>query len=155
MLRRTAVHEDGGVSWPTGEGRPLQGQDGEIRLQWCAGAPGIVQSAASYLDEDLLLAAAETVWAAGPHGDDKGPGICHGTAGNGYALLKAFERTHDERCLERARRFAVHALEQSRRLREARGRGRYSLWTGDAGVAIYAADCLEARTRYPILETWS
>jgi hypothetical protein len=155
VLRRTAVVEDGRVSWPTGEGRPLEGDDGEIRLQWCAGAPGIVQSAASYLDEDLLLGAAETVWAAGPHGDEKGPGICHGTAGNGYAFLKVFERTHDERWLERARRFAVHAFEQARRLRESRGRGRYSLWTGDAGVAVYAADCLEARTRYPILETWS
>jgi hypothetical protein len=28
------------------------------------------------------------------------------------------------------------------------------LWTGDAGVAVYAADCLDATTRYPILETW-
>jgi hypothetical protein len=36
-----------------------------------------------------------------------------------------------------------------------RGRGRYSLWTGDPGVAVFAADCVAARTRYPILETWS
>jgi lantibiotic modifying enzyme len=155
VLRRTAVMENRHVSWPTGEGRALKGDDGQIRLQWCAGAPGIVQSASTYLDEDLLLSGAELVWEAGPHGDDKGPGICHGTAGNGYALLKAFERTQDERWLERARRFAVHALQQARRLREQRGHGRYSLWTGDAGVTVYAADCLEARTRYPILESWS
>ena len=155
VLLRTAVVEDGLVSWPVGEGRPLEGPDGEIRLQWCAGAPGMVAAAAPYLDEDLLLGGAELTWRAGPHGDEKGAGICHGTAGNGYAFLKAFERTQDERWLERARRFAVHALEQTRRLRERRGRGRYSLWTGDVGVALYAADCLEARTRYPILETWS
>ncbi len=36
--------------------------------------------------------------------------------GNGYALLKTFERTGDERWLQRARRFAVHALEQAERL---------------------------------------
>ena len=154
VLRATAARQDGRVSWPTAEGRPLEGPDGEIRLQWCAGAPGIAQAAASYLDEELLLAAGETIWEAGPHGDEKGPSICHGTAGNGYALLKAFERTQDELWLERARRFAVHALEQARRLRAARGHGRYSLWTGDSGVAVYAADCLEARTGYPILETW-
>ena len=54
-------------------------------------------SAADYLDEELLLAGAELVWQAGPHGDEKGYGICHGTAGNGYELLKTFARTGDER----------------------------------------------------------
>jgi hypothetical protein len=81
-------------------------------------------------------------------------GICHGTAGNGYALLKAFGRTGDGRWLERARRFAVHALGQVERLRAQRGRGRYSLWTGDVGVALYAADCLDARAAYPIVDSW-
>jgi Lanthionine synthetase C-like protein len=153
-LERTAVFEDGRASWPSAEGRELRGPDGEIRLQWCAGAPGMVAAAASYLDEELLLAGAETVWRAGPHSPEKGSSICHGTAGNGYAFLKVFERTRDERWLERARRFAVHALEQVRQARERRGRGRSSLWTGDIGVAVYAADCLDVRPRYPILETW-
>ena len=52
--------------------------------------------------------------------------------GNGFALLKAFARTGDERWLERARRFAVHALGQAERLPAANGRGRYSLWTGES-----------------------
>ena len=85
---------------------------------------------------------------------DKGANICHGTAGNGYALLKTFERTGNELWLDRARRFAVHALEQARRARTEQGHGRYSLWTGDAGVAVYASDCLDVRTRYPVLEAW-
>ena len=123
-------------------------------LQWCSGAPGIVISAADYLDEELLLAGAELVWQAGPHGDEKGYGICHGTAGNGYALLRTFECTGDEQWLERARRFGVHALEQAARHEGTRGRRRYSLWTGDVGAALYAADCLDARARYPILDTW-
>jgi len=154
LFERTAVLEAGLANWPTAAGEPLLGSDGQIRLQWDVGAPGIVATAADYLDEELLLAGAELVWTAGAHGADKGSGICHGTAGNGYALLKAFERTGDERWLERARRFATHALEQARQARRERGRGRYSLWTGDAGVALYAADCLEARARYPILGGW-
>jgi lantibiotic modifying enzyme len=150
LLRRTAVVENGLASWPSQADGSLVGADGEIRLQWCAGAPGIVIAAAPYLDEDLLLAGAELVWQAGAHGDEKGPSICHGTAGNGYALLRTFERTGDERWLERARRFAMHALEQVER-RE----NRYALWTGDVGVALFACDCLDARAAYPILETWA
>jgi hypothetical protein len=69
----------------------------------------------------------------------------HGTSGNGFALLKAFARTGDERWLGRARRFAVHALGQSERLRAANGRGRYSLWTGDVFPRRYARCWLPAR----------
>ena len=154
ILRDSVVAEDELVNWPASHGAELRGPDDQLRLQWCCGAPGIVASAAGYLDEELLLAAAGTVWRAGPHGPDKGACLCHGTAGNGYGLLKTFERTQDEVWLDRARRFAVHALEQAAAARSERGRGRYSLWTGDVGVAVFASDCLLARTRYPVLETW-
>jgi hypothetical protein len=143
-----SVHREGEIAnWPPRERPDLPGPDGEIRVQWCAGSPGIVIAAADYLDEDLLLAGAELPWRAGPPTLEKGPNICHGTAGNGYAFLKAFARTGDERWLDRARRFALHALEQVER-----SPGRYSLFTGDVGVAIYAADCIEARADYPIME---
>jgi lantibiotic modifying enzyme len=130
----------------------LPGPDGQIRVQWCAGAPGIVIGAATYLDEELLRAGAQLAWHTGPPGLEKGPGICHGTAGNGYAFLKAFARTGDEQWLERARRFAMHALEQVERLRNERGNGRYSLWTGDIGAALYAADCIHGTSGYPVLD---
>lgn len=148
MLERAAVVEGPVANWPTGEGLGLVEPDGSIRVQWCHGAPGIVISAASYLPDELFLAGAEITWQAGGHG--KGPGLCHGTAGNGYALLKAFARTGDELWLDRARRFAVHALEQV----ERQSRARHSLFTGDIGVALYAADCLDARAAYPILDGW-
>ena len=154
VLARTAVFDGNLANWPHRVRPQLVSPDGQIRLQWCSGGAGIVVSAADYLEEELLLAGAELVWKAGPHGLDKGPCICHGTAGNGYALLKAFARTGDERWLARARRFAMHALEQVSRLRAARGRGRYSLWTGDAGVALFAADCIGARSSYPVLDSW-
>jgi lantibiotic modifying enzyme len=152
VLAENAVRKDGLANWPPQPRPKLPGPDGQIRVQWCAGAPGIVIGAAEYLDEELLLAGAELPWRTGPSSLEKGPGICHGTAGNGYAFLKAFARTGDERWLERARRFAVHALRQVSRLREERGRGRYSLWTGDLGGALYAADCIEARSEYPIFD---
>jgi Lanthionine synthetase C-like protein len=147
ILAESAHREDGLANWPPRPRPELHGPDGEIRLQWCCGAPGIVIGAADYLDEELLLAGAELVWKAGPHGDEKGPNICHGTAGNGYAFLKAFERTGDEKWLERARGFAMHALEQVERMPS-----RYSLFTGGIGVAIYAADCIDARTQYPVMD---
>ena len=147
ILARSAHRENGLANWPPRPRPDLPGPDGEIRVQWCAGSPGIVIAAAEYLDEDLLLAGAELPWRTGPHGDEKGPNICHGTAGNGYAFLKAFQQTGEERWLERARRFAMHALEQVERMP-----GRYSLFTGGIGVAIYAADCVDARTRYPITD---
>jgi lantibiotic modifying enzyme len=153
VLTRTAFREDGLANWP-GSPRPqLVDTQGRIRLQWCTGAPGVLAGAWEYLDEDLLLAGAELIWRAGAHGDEKGHGICHGTSGNGFALLKAFARTGDERWLDRARRFAVHALGQVERLRAANGRGRYSLWTGDVGTALFAAACLDQDARYPILDT--
>ena len=148
VLERTAVRGDGLVNWPPHDRPTLPGPDGQIRLQWCAGAPGIVHGAGDYLDEDLLVAGAELVWKAGPHGEEKGPGICHGTAGNGYAFLKTFKRTGDEKWLDRARRFAMHALAQAERMQP-----RYSLWTGDVGAAIYASDCVAATSEYPIIET--
>jgi hypothetical protein len=134
-LARTAVLEGGLANWPVAveDCGNLIGWDGQIRLQWCHGGAGVVASAAAYLDEELLLAGAELVWGAGPPGMEKGPGICHGTAGNGYALLKTFERTGDERWLERARRFGVHGLDQVER--GARGEGSAATRSGRATSA--------------------
>jgi hypothetical protein len=152
VLSRHAFREGGLANWP-GTPRPqLAPRDGLIRLQWCTGAPGVIAGAWDYLDEDLLLAGAELIWQAGAHGDEKGHGLCHGTSGNGFALLKAFARTDDERWLERARRFAVHALAQAERIATANGRRRYSLFTGDIGTALFAAACLDVDARYPIVD---
>lgn len=153
VLSRHAVRADGLANWPGATGRPLvRPRDGRISLQWCTGAPGVLAGAWDYLDEDLLLAGAELVWQAGAHGDEKGHGLCHGTSGNGFALLKAFARTGDERWLERARRFAVHALAQAERIATTNGRRRYSLFTGDVGTALFAAACLDLEARFPIVD---
>jgi lantibiotic modifying enzyme len=153
VLSRHAFREDGLANWP-GTPRPqlTRPRDGRICLQWCTGAPGVVAGAWDYLDEDLLLAGAELIWRAGAHRDEKGHGLCHGTAGNGFALLKALARTGDERWLERARRFAVHALAQAERIAAANGRRRYSLFNGDVGTALLATACLDTDPRVPIVD---
>ena len=156
-LARTAVVEDGLANWPpeSGEDATLEHRHG-IRVQWCHGAPGMVGSLALLpaeprLDE-LLVAGAELTWEAGPL--VKGPGLCHGTAGNGYALLAVYRRTGRDEWFDRARAFAVHALEQVVREREKYGTGRFSLWLGDLGAAVYAMQCAYAETSLPTLERW-
>jgi Lanthionine synthetase C-like protein len=156
ILAREAIVEDGLATWPATAGGPLAPASGSgIRLQWCHGAPGMVATAAPYLDEELLLAGAELTWRAGAHREEKGAGLCHGTSGNGYALLKTFERTGDERWLERARAFAMHAAAQVEAARTADGRGRYALWTGDIGAAVLLERCLDGTERgFPTLDAW-
>ncbi|MDX6411264.1 MAG: hypothetical protein QOE91_780 [Gaiellaceae bacterium] len=153
--RRYAVEEDGLANWPpiTSTEELRSGRDGKIRTQWCHGAPGIVASLCAVAPDDdehtrLLLAGGELTWLAGPLA--KGANLCHGTAGNGYAFLALFERTGDELWLERARAFAMHAAAQVARARAELGRGRYTLWTGDPGTALYLADCLAGSGGLPL-----
>jgi hypothetical protein len=140
------------AQWPPLADAPAT--SGGVRTQWCHGAPGIVTSLASIATQDdrlteVLVAGGELTWRAGPHA--KGPGLCHGTAGNGYAFLKLFERTQDELWLDRARAFAMHAAEQVEQARSEHGRGRYTLWTGDLGTAIYLWNCVTEKAELPTL----
>jgi hypothetical protein len=143
---RLAVVEGDGANWPAVAGRPLELADG-IRTQWCHGAAGMVMALAGLQGDEawdeLLLAGGRTVWAAGPLCDRAG--LCHGTAGNAYAFLKLFERTGDELWLQRARRFAMHALTQV-------DEPWHSLFTGDLGVALCLRASLDADARFPLLD---
>ena len=149
-LERFAIEEDGAVNWlPYAGMRQLDGhRDGQIRTQWCHGAPGIVATLAYLLDEELAVAGGELTWRAGPL--RKGANLCHGTAGNGYAFLALSEHTEDEVWLARARTFALHAVDQVEHNRSQHGRGRYTLWTGDLGTALYLADCIDGRGEPPL-----
>jgi hypothetical protein len=149
-LSLNARESSDGVNWAAGAEN-----DAPFLVQWCHGAPGIVISfadapfAAPELDR-LLARAGELAWRAGPLA--KGSNLCHGTAGNGYAFLKLYRRLRDAVWLDRARAFAMTAIEQCRAARRAYGRGRYSLWTGDPGVAVYLHDCLRAEARFPTID---
>jgi hypothetical protein len=149
-LEPFAVEEDELVNWLpyAGMQRLDEHRNGQIRTQWCHGAPGIVATLAHLLAEGRAVAGGELTWRAGPL--QKGANLCHGTAGNGYAFLALLERTGDERWLTRARAFAMHAAAQVEQSRAEHGRGRYTLWTGDLGTALYLADCCDGRGRLPL-----
>jgi hypothetical protein len=154
-LASTAVREGALVNWPPSVRDGLEHRTGTIRTQWCHGAPGVVTSLAALPREAeldaLLTAGGELTWTAGPL--RKGANLCHGTAGNGFAFLKLFTRTGDEIWLERARRFALHAGAQVAAARRRYGRGRYALWTGDVGTAVYLQQCLAGTAELPTLDT--
>ena len=62
-------------------------------------------------------------------------------------ILKLRRRTGDERWLERARAFAMHALDQL-------DGARFSLWTGDVGTALYLRACIDGDDRFPTIDYW-
>jgi hypothetical protein len=144
-LEPYTLREGGLANWPTLEGAPPD----EVRVQWCHGAPGIVATLGELLDLELAVAGGELTWRAGPLA--KGPGLCHGTAGNAYAFLVLHRRTGDELWLDRARAFALHAIGQVERERAEVGRGRYSLFAGDVGVALFLRHLLDGEDRFPTM----
>jgi len=153
-LTHFAVVEDGRANWPCAAGDPLVA-NGRIRVQWCHGAAGVLTGMwdASPADDawtDLLLAAGRLVFEAGPV--RAGAGLCHGTAGNAYALLALWGRTGDELWLERARAFAQHAAAQVEERAQQIGRGHHSLFTGDEGVALCLASCIAGDALLPVAD---
>jgi Lanthionine synthetase C-like protein len=141
-LERTALRKGDLVNWPPA----IDSRANEIRVQWCHGAAGVVcalAAAPAHRGLDALLrSAGELVWEAGPVRG--AAGLCHGTAGNGWAFLKLNRRTHDRKWLDRARRFAMHAIGQRS--------GERGLWEGDLGVALYLRACIDVDDRWPLLD---
>ena len=136
---------------------------GNVLVQWCHGAPGLIvllaqrlrmaiRAGESVASRDFLAhktrVAAECVWRRGL--TKKGPGLCHGASGNGYALLVAARALMPVdpiagRLLEaRAKRFALwvseHAAELATELADAPG----SLFEGLAGAVAFVADAADA-----------
>jgi Lanthionine synthetase C-like protein len=150
VLDRHALRDGDLINWlpSVDPPEPLE----RIRVQWCHGAPGMIATLGDLMPSELALAGGELIWRAGPL--RKGAGLCHGTAGNGYAFLRLFAVTGDERWLDRARRYAMHAIAQVDRERRLNGRGRYSLWTGDVGVAMYLRSCIRADPAFPTIDFW-
>ena len=155
-LRATkVVDHEGAVNWPPGMEAARPGRPAML-MQWCHGAPGVVTAMGDFPPhrsaemDGMLLGAGNAVWKAGPL--VKGYGLCHGTAGNGYAFLKLHARTGDPVWLERARSFAMHSIEQRRQMRDRHGQGRHTLWTGDPGLAVYLWHCIKGTGGVPALD---
>jgi hypothetical protein len=46
----------------------------------------------------------------------------------------------------------MHAAAQVEQMRDTHGRGRYTLWTGDPGTALYLQSCIAADAAMPTLD---
>lgn len=153
-IAKTAVLQGAHANWRLCAGASSHPGQHELRVQHCTGAPGIANTMAilpPHPETDgLLTAAGELIWAAGPIA--KLPSLCHGVPGSGYALLKLHARTGERVWLERARRFAMHAIEQSERAKHQYGQRKHSLWTGDLGLACYLWDCIRVGAALPTLD---
>jgi hypothetical protein len=151
-LEANAWRSDKGANW-----QPVAGRETTPLVQYCHGAPGMVTALA-----DPRVAAPELVsiledggrlvWNAGAL--TKGSNLCHGTGGNGFAFLKLHALTGDPISLDRAKTFAMTAIEQYRAAKAEHGRGRFSLWTGDIGLALYLHECLAGAARFPTIDVF-
>ena len=46
----------------------------------------------------------------------------------------------------------MHATDQVEQARAEHGRGRYTLFSGDPGTAVYLLDCIEAASGFPAVD---
>jgi len=153
FVKGAARENENEANWAT----LLQPGDRDLLVHWCHGAPGFATLLANGIPrgmdpqfDQLMLKAGTLVWNAGPL--VLGPSLCHGTAGSGATMLKLFERTGDQIWLDRARALAMHSLAQVREHEQKYQRLRYSLWTGDLGIALFLHSCVEGEFPLPMLE---
>ncbi|KAG7301284.1 hypothetical protein JYU34_014205 [Plutella xylostella] len=130
-------------------------------VHWCHGAPGMVYLMAKaflvmkdrlYLD--ACIKAADLVWEKGLL--RKGPGICHGVAGNGYVFLLLYRLTGDVKYLYRAKVFGEF-MSSELFLKEARVPDNpQTLYEGTAGAVCYLSDLLvPEKAEFPFQDVFS
>lgn len=134
-------------NWTTREGKA---EDGSAELvQWCHGAVGasvLFSKAYRVFDKNsrYLTAACEAadhVWKFGLL--KKGPGLCHGVAGNAYSFLAVYSITRDAKYLQHARDFASWLISNKKgRNSFAKPDHPFSLFEGSAGASCFLADLL-------------
>ena len=157
-LRATALRDGACLNWPLVAGPSARPGSSALLVQHCWGAPGMINCLSEFPGDQhwpidkLLSGGGELIWAAGP--PIKFPGLCHGAAGSGYALLKLYARTGDDRWLDRARKFAMHGIGQADSWFEKYGQRKYALWTGDLGLAIFLWDCIDGNGKFPTMDVF-
>lgn len=129
-------------------------------VHWCHGAPGVfylmaksykVFGSQKYLES--CLKCGDLIWKVGLL--KKGPGICHGIAGNGYVHLLLYRLTEDPKHLYRAMKFAEF-LESEVFIKESRKPDRpFSLFEGVAGTVCFLIDLLQPeKAEFPFMNVF-
>ncbi|KAM7535441.1 hypothetical protein Aperf_G00000102498 [Anoplocephala perfoliata] len=148
----------------TDELAPRHRPAGQDLVHWCHGAAGVVYVYSrayllwkdpKYLNEAIKCA--DVAWYRGLL--KKGPGICHGVAGSGYAQLAVFRITSGERKRyeERARACAAFLHEEVFKRGARVPDNPHSLFEGLAGTACFLADLASApdRAAFPFMDAFS
>ncbi|GBP57227.1 LanC-like protein 3 [Eumeta japonica] len=129
-------------------------------VHWCHGAPGTVYLMAKaflVFKEQMYLnacvRAGEVIWNKGLL--KKGPGICHGVAGNGYVFLLLYRLTGNQKYLYRAKAFAdfmnTDVFLQDAKIPD----NPESLYEGTAGTVCFLADLLiPDKAEFPFLDVF-
>jgi len=134
------------LRFPSGNCPSSLGSQTDRLVHWCHGAPGWIYmfiTAHKLFNDDKFLSAAvdcaEVVWRRGLL--RKGYGLCHGTTGNGYALLALYNHTKDLKHLYRALKFGDWCLDYGKHGCRIADRP-YSLFEGMAGTIYFLTDLL-------------
>ena len=150
------------LAFPSGNFPSSAGRTSDKLVQFCHGGPGIIPvllAARAVCAGDATRIAAYTA-AAVRAGHDvyrrgilcKGVGLCHGIAGNAFALLALFRATEDELWLARAEEFAGTALALLPELQDVPD-DPLSLFNGLAGLAALLSALDEPRNAtFPAFE---
>ncbi|KAJ1356926.1 hypothetical protein KIN20_014900 [Parelaphostrongylus tenuis] len=116
-------------------------------VHWCHGAPGVILLCLTlwklYGDQRYFKAAlrcGELIWEKGVL--KKGPGICHGVGGNGYALLMLYRASGNEEWLHRARCFGLLLLDKKIRAAQRTPDSPFSLFEGLSGALCFLVDLM-------------
>ncbi|VDP88982.1 unnamed protein product [Echinostoma caproni] len=129
----------------------------EMLVHWCHGATGAIlvymRAFILWKDPRFLVASrqcADLIWQKGLL--KKGPGICHGVAGSGYAFLAMYRLVGEVTYLHRAAMFAEFM--QSDTFQHARRPDfPYSLFEGLAGTACFYADLAKpSEAAFPLMD---
>lgn len=135
------------IRYPSGNFPSSVGSQSDKLIHWCHGAPGAVHLLSRafqvYGDEKYLTAAkkcCDVIWKRGFL--QKGYGLCHGIAGNGYAFLALYNLTKDCKYLYYANKFGEWCLDYGKHGCRTPD-SPFSLFEGLAGTTHFMADLLE------------
>ncbi|CAH8513382.1 unnamed protein product [Schistosoma mattheei] len=140
-------------NWPSSLGDSL---NRDVLVHWCHGATGVIPlmlSAHKITGENKYLKCAldggEAVWTRGLL--HKGCGLCHGSAGSGFALLEIYQTTQDPKYLYRAIKFAEWCTDCFKNATRVADRP-YSLMEGLAGTLYFLVGILDpVNSKFPLL----
>ena len=98
---------------------------------------------------DACLRCGEVTWRKGLL--KKGPGICHGVAGNGYVFLLLYRLTGDHKHLHRAQQFAEFLFTEEFQRGARVPDTPFSLFEGYAGTVCFLADLIQPdKAEFPL-----